>query len=101
LATVFGIVQQHNGQILVYSESGRGTTFNIYLPAITEVSGGGVVETESEGIPRGTELVLVVEDEIAVRDLACYMLRRQGYKVVEASNGEEALRLGPTTDAKN
>ncbi len=93
LATVFGIVKQYDGGIFVYSEPDRGATFKIYLPRVKERSDDAVEPETGDGIPRGSETVLVVEDEATVRDLAAYMLRRQGYSVLEAANGEDALRL--------
>lgn len=93
MATVFGIVEQYKGRIFVYSEPGKGSTFKIYLPREGEAPVESAVTTQVDGIPRGDERVLVVEDEVTVRNLACYMLRRQGYTVLEASNGEDALRV--------
>jgi PAS domain S-box-containing protein len=94
LATVFGIVHQYQGRIIVHSETGQGSTFQIYLPRAEAAAGSDI--SSSGGfteIPRGTETVLVVEDEVTVRDLAAYMLRRQGYVVLEAANGEDALKV--------
>ena len=93
LATVYGIVKQSGGYIWVYSEVGKGTTFKIYLPR-TEVEfdetgpGGGRVEAL-----QGTETLLLVEDEDSVRELVRNVLREKGYRVLEASRGEEALEL--------
>jgi two-component system cell cycle sensor histidine kinase/response regulator CckA len=93
LSTVYGIVKQSSGYILVYSELGHGTIFKIYLPASDEEANvqprGEVVGT----LPRGNETVLLVEDEPLVRGLASRVLREQGYKVLEAANGAEAMRL--------
>jgi two-component system, cell cycle sensor histidine kinase and response regulator CckA len=90
LSTVFGIVQQSGGHISVHSEAGQGTTFKVYLPRT-----GQVVETASSITPpspaRGTETVLLVEDDDQVRAVACGILRRSGYRVLEASNAGEAL----------
>jgi PAS domain S-box-containing protein len=94
LATVYGIVKQSGGYIWVYSELGQGTTFKIYLPRAEEP-----IEPEpaNNKIPaaslRGTETVLLVEDEESVRKLAAHCLREQGYTVLEASTGAEALEL--------
>ena len=94
LATVYGIVKQSGGFIWVYSESGRGTSFKIYFPRITE--GAAVPGKEVPAptpTPRGTETVLVVEDVTAVRGVAREMLERSGYRVLEAGNGDQALRV--------
>jgi two-component system cell cycle sensor histidine kinase/response regulator CckA len=92
LPTVYGIVKQSNGHIDVYSEVGLGTTFKVYLPAY---SSAGEAVPNAEPIPqellRGTETVLLVEDEDSVRALAAKILRSNGYVVLEASNGKQAI----------
>jgi CheY-like chemotaxis protein len=92
LSTVYGIVKQSNGFIWVYSELGQGTTFKIYFPraegAITPVA-----EKTEKSRFLGSETVLIVEDEEVVRALSCRILRDRGYKVLEASEGLEALRI--------
>lgn len=91
LATVYGIISQSDGYVTLNSKPGQGTTFNILLP---RVEGHVVNAPERENgrpIAKGRETILVVEDEDAVRELAVVLLRRQGYDVLEASNGEEAL----------
>ena len=93
LATVFGIVQQHHGWIEVESEPGRGTSFFIYLPYRFEMHGSdqpGAVATEP---PRGTETILLVEDEEQVRFLARSTLELMGYRIFEAGDGREALAI--------
>ncbi len=93
LATVFGIIKQHNGWIQVDSEVGRGTTFQIFLPAaedIAESRAGEIAKREPQG---GTETILVVEDEPSVRMLMRAVLEPRGYQVLEAANGMEALRV--------
>ena len=91
LATVYGIVKQSGGNIWVYSEVGRGSAFKVYLPRVDEVAEGeGVI---SKSIPKGTEIVLLVEDEDQVRAILKHILEGQGYHVLAASNGEEALSI--------
>jgi signal transduction histidine kinase/CheY-like chemotaxis protein len=93
LATVYGIVKQSDGNIWVYSEPGRGTTFKIYLPRVEEAALPAPSIATSGRPPRGMETILLVEDEEAVRDLARDVLRTRGYTVVEASDASEALRI--------
>jgi PAS domain S-box-containing protein len=93
LSTVYGIVQQSSGHIWVYSEPGQGTTFKIYFPEAAGTPKAPVEKTESKLILTGSETLLVVEDEEAVRTLAVRILREHGYTVLSASDGEEALRL--------
>ena len=93
LSTVYGIVKQNNGFINVYSEPGEGTTFKIYLPCHNEVT---VVSTEKEvqNIPSNScEMILVVEDEMALLDISSTMLMDLGYKVLAASKPTEAILL--------
>jgi CheY-like chemotaxis protein len=93
LATVFGIVKQHHGSILVSSEIGRGTTFEVFLPASDSTS-DVLPKRTAKATPRGgTETILVVEDDLAVRELTRTALERHGYQVLEAGNGVEALRM--------
>jgi CheY-like chemotaxis protein len=92
LATVYGIVKQSDGSIWVHSEPGRGTTFTIYLPRAE----GAVHRDRPPRLnmdARGTETILIVEDEAAVRHLAMRILQTAGYAVVTASHGAEALSL--------
>jgi signal transduction histidine kinase len=93
LPTVYGIVKQSGGDILVYSEVGHGTTFKVFLPKATEVSGEAVLERPRRAIPGGTETVLLAEDEDAVRKLAQRVLERAGYNVLTAKDGADALRV--------
>ena len=92
LSTVYGIVKQSGGNIWVYSEIGKGTTFKIYLPRVDQV---GVVEDAAVlvTLPPGTETVLLVEDEEMVRTLSQEILEDSGYRVVVATNGKEGLRV--------
>ncbi|MEE9261580.1 MAG: ATP-binding protein, partial [Dehalococcoidia bacterium] len=93
LATCYGIVKASGGDILVQSESGHGSTFDIYLPRVEEAAAQVVEEADGDEVPRGTETVLLVEDEPSVRLLAAEVLRLQGYTVLEAGDGEEAMRV--------
>jgi len=95
LATVYGIVKQSGGYVWVYSEPGRGTSFKIYLPRIEEqhITAGRERRTELRSLPRGSETVLLVEDEKGVRELAREYLEMSGYSVLEAENGHTALEL--------
>ncbi len=97
LATVFGIVKQHRGNIWVYSEPGSGTTFKIYLPRVeapAKISETTALEPESV---YGTETILVVEDEVMVRQLVCETLAAFGYQVIEAKSAADGLRLAMET----
>src|SRR6266850_2033278 len=91
LATVYAIVTQAGGVIWVYSELGHGTSFKIYLPQVDAVPTTAAVARVD--LPRGTETVLLVEDAAAVRAVARQVLQRQGYRVLEAADGEDALYL--------
>jgi PAS domain S-box-containing protein len=93
LAVVYGIVKQSGGFIHVYSEPGMGTTFRIYFPRVDDRLEESKVESRKE-LLRGGETVLVVEDEGEVRKLAVTILRKQGYKVLEAGSGGEAILFG-------
>jgi CheY-like chemotaxis protein len=93
LSTVYGIVKQSEGSIWVYSEPGRGTTFKIYFPRVDEPLEAKRDKVVGEKLTHGSETILVVEDEEAVRKLAVRILERHGYIVLEACNGGEALRL--------
>jgi two-component system cell cycle sensor histidine kinase/response regulator CckA len=93
LATVYGIVKQSDGFIWVYSEPGLGTTFKIYLPRVRQESGKRVVSAPVEEVSRGSETLLLVEDEAAVRRSEREFLELNGYTVLEAGDGQEALRV--------
>jgi len=90
LSMVYGIVKQSGGWIWVYSEAGHGTTFKIYLPRIDEPV-TRTDEPHDAETSRGSETILVVEDDEAVRRLTSQTLRKHGYQVLEAANGGEAL----------
>ncbi|MGZ3558380.1 MAG: ATP-binding protein, partial [Syntrophales bacterium] len=93
LSTVYGIVKQSGGDIWAHSEPGLGTTFNIYLPRMDDSLEGMRKKVTREELPGGGETILVVEDEEDVRRLAVRILERQGYTVLEASCGNDALVL--------
>ncbi len=93
LSTVYGIVKQSGGNIWVYTEPGHGTTFKIYFPRIEEAAEAMKQEEAADKSFRGTETILLVEDEEMVRDLAYEILGEMGYTVLAASNGEEALQI--------
>jgi CheY-like chemotaxis protein len=94
LATVFGIVKQSGGDIWVYSEEGVGTTFKIYLPSVAEKNREPPVDPEvGSEMPEGSETILLVEDDAGVRTLLRQVLSPLGYTLLEAGNGQEALRL--------
>ena len=93
LATVYGIVKQSGGNIWLYSEPGRGTTFKIYLPRVDQPLELPAPTPAARETPRGTETVLLVEDDEAVRTLARKMLASHGYTVLAAPSGADALEL--------
>lgn len=98
LAMVYGIVQQAGGTIRVESAVGRGATFTIELPVVPDSTHGTEEPTATGLAPRGTETVLLVEDEDAVRGLAKVVLELQGYTVLEAATGEQARALAAACD---
>jgi CheY-like chemotaxis protein len=93
LSTVYGIVKQSDGNIWVYSEEGKGTTFKIYLPCVNEsVATVGNGDKRSD-VPQGMEMILLAEDEDQVRRMTRGILEMNGYRVLDATNGQEALSI--------
>jgi PAS domain S-box-containing protein len=93
LATVYGVVKQHQGWVEVESEPGRGASFRIYLPYAAVPAEGSEEGPAELAVRGGTETILVVEDETPVRQLVCDLLEGQGYKVLEAASGVKALEV--------
>ena len=93
LATVYGIIKQSSGFVFVQSASGVGSTFQVYLPLVSEVDQAGGAKIVETSAKRGLETVLIVEDEPAVRGIAKRVLTRAGYVVLEAASGADALAL--------
>jgi len=91
LSTVYGIIKQSGGHILVYSEPAHGTAFKIYFPCVAETADGNASESVARATARGTETVLLVEDDEGVRKVIGGVLRASGYRVLEAADGDEAL----------
>jgi CheY-like chemotaxis protein len=91
LSTIYGIVKQSGGNIWVYSEPGKGTTFKIYFPLVGAHTQRIATATEAEEISNGNETILLAEDEEIVRNLARQVLEMYGYRVLEAASGKEAL----------
>jgi PAS domain S-box-containing protein len=98
LATVYGIVRQSGGHIRVSSEVGLGTTFKVYFPCADDDAGRAAGADHAKNARRGHETLLLVEDDEAVRTLACNLLARQGYQVLQADGAEAALRLARQHD---
>jgi two-component system, cell cycle sensor histidine kinase and response regulator CckA len=91
LSTVYGIVQQSGGSIWVYSEPGHGTTFKLYFPAAVAHITPAAPQPLTHGV--GSEIVLIVEDDEAIRRVAVRVLRNEGYSVLQAASAEEALEM--------
>jgi PAS domain S-box-containing protein len=93
LSMVYGIVKQSGGYIWVYSEPDQGTTFKIYLPRVDQSAEGFEAQRRPSGVQRGTETILLVEDDAQLRQLASSVLSHCGYKVLPAAGTEEGLAL--------
>ncbi|MGA8553226.1 MAG: ATP-binding protein [Candidatus Acidiferrales bacterium] len=93
LATVYGVVKQSGGFIWVTSSPGKGAAFEVYFPQTSEAATKSPKEIRSSDLPSGNETILVAEDEVGVRELACQFLRVKGYTVLEAKDGAEALEI--------
>lgn len=93
LATVYGIVKQHQGWIEVKSEIGKGTGFKVFLPRSVATAGRADGPPAEKAIRRGTETILVVEDEAPVRELVCELLAQNGYRILQAESGVKALQV--------
>src|SRR6185436_1318382 len=92
LATVYGIVKQHQGWVEVESEIGRGTTFKAFFPVSTRAVNGAALALP-EAVEGGDESILVIEDEPALRDLVQEILEQRGYRVIAAATGAQALEI--------
>ncbi len=93
LATVYGIVKQSGGDISVESKMGQGTSFHVYLPKADKATKSKHVPAHLDTVPKGTETILVTEDEDIVRKVVVRALRKQGYTVLHASSGKEAIKI--------
>ena len=93
LATVYGIVKQHQGWIEVSSELGKGTTFRVYIPYVGEAPVEAERPTKPVSVVGGHETILLVEDERPVRELVARVLQKHGYKILTASTGDEAVEV--------
>ncbi len=95
LATVYGIVKQSGGYVWIYSEPGNGTTLKLYFPEVSAVAAFATTDNRaaSKEVERGSETILLVEDEAAVRGLTSRILEKQGYRVIAAQHGREAMDI--------
>jgi PAS domain S-box-containing protein len=98
LATVYGIVKQSGGFIWVYSEVGHGTTFKVYLPLVDAAEIKPITRDEASPDTPGSETLLVVEDDDSIRMIMCRALRRDGYVVLDATDGQQALGIASAYD---
>ena len=101
LATVYGIVKQAGGDIWVYSEPGHGSAFKLYFPRVSDPLSDSTDSENGEAVTSATqEMILLVEDERAVRELTFKMLQQLGYSILIAENGEDALRVSKTYEGE-
>lgn len=99
LSTVYGIIKQSGGYVFAHSEVGHGTTFRIFLPRVEEPADCKGAVNQARGEARGSETVLLVEDEESVRQLVRETLQSRGYSVIDAADGEQALAIASTQNA--
>ena len=99
LSTVYGIVKQAGGCVIPYSEPGRGTTFKILFPRSQQSRHVSTAAPLLDALPRGSETILLVEDEVALRELTRSVLEESGYNVLEASSVEDALAIASRSQA--
>jgi CheY-like chemotaxis protein len=93
LAMVYGFIKQSEGHVYVYSEPGLGSSFKVYLPEVQALPSSGKLPAAIETLPRGSETILVAEDELEVRVFTRHVLEDCGYTVLEAAHGGEAIPL--------
>ncbi|MFL5523383.1 MAG: response regulator, partial [Gemmatimonadaceae bacterium] len=100
LATVYGIVKQSGGYVWIYSEPGLGTTLKLYFPEVSSAAAfkSGEYKAIGKDQARGSETILLVEDEEAVRGLASRILEKQGYRVIPAQHGREAMDIAASEE---
>ena len=98
LPMVYGFIRQSGGHVSVYSEPGHGTTFKLYLPRVRDDLTAEIPTQTPAALPRGSETILLIEDDDAIRRLLSHTLRKYGYTVLEASGAREALPLGEHYD---
>jgi two-component system cell cycle sensor histidine kinase/response regulator CckA len=100
LATVYGIVKQSGGHIWVYSEQGHGTTFKVYLPRVEAAAESPRYAERRKELPRGSETILLVEDDASLREVTYEFLQSSGYTVIAAESPEQALRLAESHNGR-
>jgi CheY-like chemotaxis protein len=102
LATVYGIVKQSGGYVWIYSEQGHGTSVKLYFPEVSAAAAFQAAEYKpaAKEAARGSETILLVEDEPAVRGLASRILEKQGYRVLSAQHGREAMDIASSETGK-